>query len=186
MIRINLLPVRLAKEKENIQKQLSVYVLSTVFTLAVMSYFAIAIANQVTSLAAELQVIQSDTKNYDKIVNQLEKEKKQKEKIQEKLGLIQALQKAKSGPVHILDTVCSSLPDKKLWLNAMTQDQKGMTLKGVAMDNETVAQYMRNLSRCPYLTSVDLQNAEQQVVSDKKLMQFVLICQIKSNQVESK
>lgn len=186
MIRINLLPVRLARKKENAKKQLSVYVLSILFTVLVMSYLGISFSGRVTSLAAELQKVQNDTNKYTKIVRELEQEKKQKEKIQEKLGLIKLLQNAKTGPVHLLDEICANLPAKKLSLNAMKQDDKGLNLKGIALDNETVAQYMKNLSHSPYLTNVELVNSEQLVVNGKKLMQFSVNCQMKAPQTGGK
>ena len=41
MIRINLFPFRAARIKENIRRQVTIYLLSTVFLILAMSYFTI-------------------------------------------------------------------------------------------------------------------------------------------------
>ncbi len=180
MIKINLLPVRLARKKENAQRQLSVYVLSVLFLVLVMSYVAISFSDRAKSLSAELDETRTETTKYQKTVQEMDQQKKRKEFIQEKLALINQLQLTKSGPVHILDDISAKLPPRKLWLTTLRQDQKGMFLTGMALDNESIAQYMRNLSTSPYFVAIDLINSAQTIENEKKLMQFAINCQMKA------
>ncbi|RLB32469.1 MAG: pilus assembly protein PilN, partial [Deltaproteobacteria bacterium] len=47
MIRINLLPFRAARKKENIKRQISIFVLTTLFAFAAMGYVYIQLESEV-------------------------------------------------------------------------------------------------------------------------------------------
>ncbi len=176
MIKINLLPVRLARKKENIRKQLSVYLLSLLFTILIMTYWCISSSYQIRSLTGEVKEVQGEINKYNKMVQEIEKQRKQKDLIQKKLLVLDQLQRSKTGPVHILDEISINLPEKKVWLKSVKQDGKGLMLEGIALDNETIAIYMKGLAASPYFTSVDLVNSAQETVKGIKLMQFTITC----------
>jgi type IV pilus assembly protein PilN len=50
MIRINLLPFRAARKKENIRRQISIYVLSVAFLFIVMIYFFLQLNSTLNGL----------------------------------------------------------------------------------------------------------------------------------------
>ena len=50
MIKINLFPFRAARIKENIRRQVTVYLLSVIFLIAVMSYYFLDLNSKVKSL----------------------------------------------------------------------------------------------------------------------------------------
>lgn len=180
MIRINLLPVRLARKKENIRKQLSIYLLSVLFVILVVAYLRGSLAQQVKALTSETEQVQNETKKYNQIVRQIEEQKRQRDLLQKKLEVLDQLEKGKAGPVHLLDEICARLPGAKVWLKSLKQDEKRLLLEGIALDNETIAAYMRNLSASPCFASVDLINSAQEMVQGVKLMQFTIACETKA------
>lgn len=186
MIKINLLPVRLARKKENIRSQLSVYFLSVLFTLLVMTYLVSSFSSHVKSLAEDTRRVQEEISRYNKLVQEMEKEKQQKDLLQKKLGVLDKLQEENTGPVHILDEISKNIPEKRLYLKAVKQDGKTILLEGIAMDNETIASYMRSLAASPYFAGVDLINSAQEMVSGVKLMQFTIAGETRMPQVEHK
>ncbi|MEW5949455.1 MAG: PilN domain-containing protein [Thermodesulfobacteriota bacterium] len=179
MIKINLLPVRLAKKKENIRKQLSVCLLSVFFIVLAMAYLGISFSYQIKSLTDDIGQVRNEIGEYSKVVQGLEEQKKQKDLIQKKLDVLGRLQRNKTGPVHMLDEISTNLPEKRLWLKAVKQTENKLLLEGVAMDNATIALYMKNLAASPYFTNVDLINSAQETVNSVKLMQFSITCEIK-------
>ncbi|MFH1148763.1 MAG: PilN domain-containing protein [Pseudomonadota bacterium] len=183
MIRINLLPVRLAKKKENAYRQLSVFFLSILFIASVGGYVWFHLVEQAVALGKELEVVRSDTTRYNNLVKEMADQKKEKELTQEKLNLINQLKITKSGPVRTLDEICTRLPKNRLWLDTVKQDAKGLFIKGMAIDNITIAEYMKNLAGSPYFSNIDLINSEQKVIKDTKLMEFILMCQTKAPDV---
>ncbi|MEW6328039.1 MAG: PilN domain-containing protein [Thermodesulfobacteriota bacterium] len=186
MIKINLLPVRLAKKKENIRKQLSVCLLSVFFIVLVMAYLGISFSYKIKSLTADIGQVRNEIGEYNKVVQGLEEQKKQKDLIQKKLDVLGRLQRNKTGPVHMLDEISTNLPEKRLWLKAIKQTENKLLLEGVALDNATIALYMKSLAASPYFTNVDLINSAQETVSSVKLMQFSITCEIKGLQPENK
>ena len=55
MIRINLLPFRAARKKENIRRQVSIVLLSLFLVILLMVYFNISLKNQIKALDAEVK-----------------------------------------------------------------------------------------------------------------------------------
>ncbi|MDD5450496.1 MAG: PilN domain-containing protein [Desulfovibrionales bacterium] len=184
MIKINLLPVRLAKKKENIRKQLSVCLLSVFFIVLAMAYLGISFSYQIKSLTADIGEARNEIGEYNKVVQGLEEQKKQKDLIQKKLDVLGRLQRNKTGPVHMLDEISTNVPEKRLWLKAVKQTENKLLLEGVAMDNGTIALYMKSLAASPYFTNVDLINSAQETVNSVKLMQFSITCEIRGASVE--
>lgn len=180
MIRINLLPVRLAKKKENTYRQLSIYILSILFVASVGGYLWFHLSEQAAALAKDLETVRSETSRYNKLVKEMADQKKEKELTQEKLDLINRLKITKTGPIHVLDDICTRLPKSRLWLDTVKQDEKGLFIKGIAIDNITIAEYMKELAGSPYFSNIDLINSEQKVIKDTKLMEFTFVCQTKA------
>lgn len=186
MIKINLLPIRLAKKKENIRKQLSVCLLSVFFIVLVMAYLGISFSYQIKSLTDDIRQVRNDIGTYNKVVQGLEEQKKQKDLIQKKLDVLVRLQKDKTGPVHMLDEISAKLPERRLWFKAIKQTENKLLMEGVALDNATIALYMKSLAASPYFTNVDLINSAQETFKDVKLMRFSITCEIRGLQPENK
>lgn len=178
MIRINLLPFRAARKKENIKRQISIYVLTTVLLLVGVGYTFLDLNSELTKLKDDEKKIKAELATYEKTVKQINQLEKKIKEIKAKLTVIKRLEKGKTGPVHLLDEVAKAVPKEKLWLNSFRESGGNLQLSGTAMDNETVALFMTNLGKSEYITSVDLQNARLRNVKDQKLRvsDFVLTC----------
>lgn len=178
MIRINLLPFRAARKKENIKRQISIYVLTTMLLLVGMGYTFLDFNSELTKLKDEEKKIKAELATYEKTVKQINQLEKKIKEIKAKLTVIKRLEKGKTGPVHLLDEVAKAVPKEKLWLNSYRESKGNLQLSGTAMDNETVALFMTNLGKSEYITSVDLQNARLRNIKDLKVRvsDFVLKC----------
>ena len=92
MIRINLLPFRAARKKENIRRQVTIFALCVLFLLTVMTYYTIQLNITLSSLKQEEERIQADLKTYEQTIKKIgELEKKIKE-ITAKLDVIKELE----------------------------------------------------------------------------------------------
>jgi type IV pilus assembly protein PilN len=169
MIRINLLPFRAARKKENIRRQLMVYGLSVVLIFCIMGYTFFYLSSTLSSLKEDQKRIQDELKGYEQTIKRIgELEKKIKE-IRAKLEVIRELENNKTGPVHLLDEISMAVPRDKLWLNSMKESKGSLTLTGTAMDNETIALFMTNLEKSEYISGVDLQSAKLRNIPEYKL-----------------
>ena len=157
MIRINLLPFRAARKRENIRKQVTVSSLIVVFFILLMVYFFIQKSSELSSIKQEEQEKRSELATYQKTLNEIKKLEKQIKEIETKLDVIRELEKGKTGPVKLLDEIAEAVPRDKLWLKTFDENQGSLRLTGTAMDNETVALFMDNLENSEHIVSVELQ-----------------------------
>jgi len=178
MIRINLLPFRAARKKENIRRQITVFGLCIVFLLCVMAYHAIDLNFNLSKLKQEEQRIQEELKTYEATIRKIAELEKKIKEIRAKLDVIKGLEKNKTGPVRLLDEIATAVPKEKLWLTALKESGGSLRLEGTAMDNETVALFMTNLAQAEHITSVDLQSVRLRYIPTYKLRvsDFVLDC----------
>jgi type IV pilus assembly protein PilN len=178
MIRINLLPFRAARKKENVRRQLMVYGLSVVLLLSIMGYTFFYLTSTLSGLKEDEKRIQDELKTYEQTIKRIAELEKKIKEIRAKLEVIKELEKNKTGPVHLLDELALAVPKEKLWLSSMKETKGSLTLTGTAMDNETVALFMTNLEQSEYISGVDLQSAKLREIKEYKLnvSDFVLDC----------
>ncbi|MEJ2726184.1 MAG: PilN domain-containing protein [Deltaproteobacteria bacterium] len=178
MIRINLLPFRAARKKENIRRQVTIYLLSTVFVVLVLAYYAVQLNSKLNRLKNEEVRLQSELKTYEATIRKINDLEKKIKEIRAKLAVIKELEKSKTGPVHLLDEIAMAVPKEKLWLTSLKESGGSLKLTGTAMDNETVALFMTNLEKSDYIGTVELQSARLRYLPTYKLRvsDFVLDC----------
>ena len=178
MIRINLLPFRAARKKENIKRQITVFILVVVLFLVGMAYTFLQLNNKISSLKAEEKDIQTRLAKLKDDIKEIAEYEKKIAEITAKLEVIKRLEKNKTGPVHLLEEISLAVPKDKLWLKSFQERKGKLTLEGTAMDNETVALFMTNLVESEYISTVDLQSAKLRTIPDHKLRvsDFILEC----------
>lgn len=169
MIRINLLPFRAARKKENIRRQLMIYGLSVLLLFCVMGYTFFYLTSTLSGLKEDQKRIEDELKTYEKTIKSIAELEKKIKEIRAKLEVIRELEKNKTGPVHLLDEIAMAVPKEKLWLSSMKENKGSLTLTGTAMDNETIALFMTNLESSEYISAVDLQSAKLRTIPEYKL-----------------
>lgn len=169
MIRINLLPFRAARKKENIRRQLTIFALTVVFALVVMAYYFMKLSSTLSDREKEEQQIKVELAGYKKTIERINNLEKKIAEIRKKLDVIKDLEKKKTGPVLLLDQIAVAVPKEKLWLTSFVEKKGKLTLNGTAMDNETVAVFMTNLENAELITAVDLKSTRLRSLPKYKL-----------------
>lgn len=169
MIRINLLPFRAARKKENIRRQLTIFALTVVFALVVMAYYFMKLSSTLSDRKKEEQQIKVELAGYKKTIERINNLEKKIAEIRKKLDVIKDLEKKKTGPVLLLDQIAVAVPKEKLWLTSFVEKKGKLTLNGTAMDNETVAVFMTNLENSELITAVDLKSTRLRSLPKYKL-----------------
>ena len=188
MIRINLLPFRAARKKENIRRQISIYVLSIVCLFLLMGFFFLNLNRKVTALNNDKTAKKKELATYAETTKKINELKKKIAEIRAKLDVIKDLESKKTGPVLLLDELSVAVPKEKLWLTSLDERKGILTLKGTAMDNDTVALFMTNLEKSEHILSVDLQSTKLKTLKQHKLsvIDFDLTCKIYSYKEKTK
>lgn len=175
MIRINLLPVRALKKKETTRQMLSVFFLSMGCVALVIFLFHLSLSSQLNKAETQINVYNEEIKQLKIDTKDVNKFKAEKEDLQRRLNIIYTLQRAKTGPVRVLDDLATSLPGR-LWLTSLKEKDGKMELKGLALDNPTIANFMINLEKSGVIKNVELIISQQLERKDVKLKEFTLTC----------
>jgi type IV pilus assembly protein PilN len=177
MIRINLLPVRALKKKESTRQMFSILFLSVGLLIVVIAFFHFSLSRQLSLLDARIVKYNEDIRRLKVDTRDVNKFKAEKEDLQRRLNIIYNLQRAKTGPVRVLDELSISIPGK-LWLTSLKEKDGRMELKGLAMDNPTIAQFMTNLEKSGAIKNVELVVSQQMERKDITLKEFTLTCEV--------
>lgn len=179
MIKINLLPYREKEKKENLQQQIVIIsgslVLFLLIILAVHLYFIM----NVSGLEDKIRGAEARLVFLDKKVGDIERFKKDKRELEQKLGVINSLETDRLFPVRMLDELNMLVPAKEAWLEKITQTKQELRIEGIARDNGVVARFMKDLEKAEFIRSVELVVAKEKEVVGVKLQQFILACVIK-------
>ena len=188
MIRINLLPFRAARKKENIRRQISVFALSVVFLALLMGFVFLNLSRTLAALETDMSSKKKELATYAETTKKIELLKKKIAEVRAKLNVIKELESKKTGPVLLLDELSMAVPKEKLWLTDLNEKRGILTLKGTAMDNDTVALFMTNLENATHIVSVDLQTAKLKSLPKYKLnvVNFVLTCKTYAHKEKTK
>lgn len=178
MIKINLLPFRAARKRENVRHQVSVYLLGMLFLFCLMGYLHVSLGSQLARLNATEESLQKELKTYEAITREIAKIKKDTKDLNVKLSVIENLEKQRVGPVLLLAEIARAVPLDRLWLNSVLETGGRLTLQGTAMDNHTVALFMTQLEKASYINSVDLDRTTLKFFQEqkRKASNFVLTC----------
>ena len=178
MIRINLLPVRVAKKKESVRQQISIFFLSVagVFVLAIGIY-SLTLA-KISAANDEIGKSEQEIKRLKEKIGQIDNIKKFQTKVKKKLDILNQLRRDKSGPGIRLAKLSDAVPDK-LWLTKYTENGGNVSLGGVAYNEELIADFMRNLQASGEFFNVELGVSEQTDLRDIKLKRFEITCSLK-------
>ncbi len=182
MIRINLLPFRSNRKKENIRRQLSIFVLSLI--LAVVAIFGgnFFLGSQIDDLGRRITTTQAELEKYEKINKEIEEIKKKLDNLNKKLAVIRDLEANRYEPVRLLDTLSQVMIDKRMWYTALDMKAELVNISGIAMDDKTVADFMLRLEGSGLFSAVNLKTLKQVEVQKTTVKSFEIACHKKKVQ----
>jgi type IV pilus assembly protein PilN len=182
MIRINLLPFRVRIRKENVRQFISVYLLSVVLVLVSICFLWIRQNNQISVLDSRLKELTREADSFARYEKILQELMRKKEIIETKRRVIHDLQKDRDKLARILALMSISLPAERVWFEKLLQSGNSITVEGIALSNETIAEFMRNLEVSPYVVrgSINLVHSRLTAMGGMKLREFRLTCSLLS------
>jgi type IV pilus assembly protein PilN len=135
-------------------------------------------AQKITRLETEISALNQKKESYTPTLNKIAQLKKDRDELARKTEIINKLKTDSSLTVRVLDEVANRIDKQRMWLEALQQQNTTLTLSGVALDNQTIAQFMDNLKASPFVQDVTLAGSSQKVVSGRNLKSFELNCTV--------
>jgi len=168
MIRINLLPYRAARKKENIRFQLNVFVGSVVFAFLAIFWYNTMLSGSISDLNANIKSTKEQVAKYQAINKEIEEIKKTLSTIEKKIEVITSLERDRKAPVQNLDNIYQLLVEKRMWYTHIEERGNTFKVSGVAIDNQTVADYMTRIEKSERFQNVRLLTSKQYKMQDKE------------------
>lgn len=155
MIRVNLLPVKQIKAEVSRRRDLIIggtaLGLAALIILGAYLYQAYRISklkNEIATARGEIKALDVKVKEYGEL------QKKVKE-FESKHKIIEDLTQRKTGPVHVMESLSAATPPT-LWLTEFKETGGKLVITGLAVDNQTVADFLKALATFHYFRDVEL------------------------------
>jgi type IV pilus assembly protein PilN len=176
MIRINLLPYRAARSKENVRKQVSVFSLSFILLIILLVLFNGYLSSKKENLTNTLDQLKKEVAIYEAKAKQVEEIKKKLDTLNKQIKVVNQLKAYRDKPPILLSKITEMIVPGRMQLTRLTSDNGSLSLEGMSLDNETIAVFMLRLERSGLFTAVSLASSMQVNQYDVNMKQFVVIC----------
>jgi type IV pilus assembly protein PilN len=159
MIEINLLPVREARRKADLRQQALLLVGTLIGSVALSGAVHAWMVARTVAARSQLKSLEKEIGKYATQLEQVEQFRAKKSEIEQKLAVIDRLDRSRSGPVHVLDELAIHTPER-VWLTKVRSSGANLSIEGISLDNELVALFLTALNESPYFDAVELQETE--------------------------
>lgn len=160
MIRINLLPVKELTAEVGRRQELLVAGLSLSLTIALAVGLYLFQSFRLYGLGAEADGLKKEIETMNVQLKEVGDLRQKVKALEEKIQVIDDLTKKKVGPVKIMESLSLATPSR-LWLTEFRESGGSLTITGLAVDNQTVAEFLKSLSTFAYFANVDLVETTQ-------------------------
>jgi type IV pilus assembly protein PilN len=160
MIRINLLSQKEAQLAAGRRRQVSIALLSATLALLVMVVPYVLQGLEMSRLQTEIDDLSAEVAKLNQQAREVRDLERRRAELKAKLEVIDQLKAKRVGPARMLADLSGATPEK-LWLIDFTDVGSVATVTGMALDNQTIATFMRQLQDSKYFYEVDLVETSQ-------------------------
>ena len=128
MIKINLLPYHEKEKKENLARQVFMIAGTFVIFILCLVWVQVWMYSSVKDLEGQIGDSETTITVLNKKIGDLERFKRDKEDLEQKLSVIKTLEENRLAPVKTLDDLAMLVPLKNIWLINITQKNNLLNL----------------------------------------------------------
>ncbi|SDP39935.1 PilN domain-containing protein [Desulforhopalus singaporensis] len=178
MLKINLLPIKQIKKRAKARKQFLGMILLFLMVCGLLAGTGYLQARKISSIRTQIAALNAEKNSYASTLKKIEQLKKDKQELERRTQVINKLKTDSSLTVRVIDEVANRIDNERMWLTSFQQQGGSLSLAGVALDNQTIAQFMDNLKESPFVRDVSLANSSLKNVSGRNLKSFSLSCAV--------
>jgi len=178
MIEINLLPHREAKRAADLRQTFGILVLGVVLEVALIYMVHNDVKAAQSLVSQQVRQLEADIERYKPQERQVAAFKEKRGQLESKLDVIKGLDRARSGPVRLLDELANRTPER-LWLTHLQTRGVTITVEGESLDNGLVADFLRSMNSSRHFINVDLDRTTRGAeVDGVKLVNFLITAEL--------
>ncbi len=144
-----------------------ILLLALAIGLAITGVWWYMLQSTVTELEGVKAEKTAERNELQKYIDKVEELERKRSELKAKIDTIRQLKENQKGPVRILDEISRTMPDL-VWLTGLDLKENHVTLNGMALDENAVANYVDNLDASPFFsepTVVTIQRSQKDAFS---------------------
>ncbi|HTX16971.1 MAG TPA: PilN domain-containing protein [Candidatus Baltobacteraceae bacterium] len=167
MIRINLLgQARPKATKQTVPLEATVQILLFAAAVAVAAVVLVVVYvsqnRQLDAAKARIRDLQAEKASLQQIKTDVDRFESQKAVLQQRIDVIETLQKNRTGAQDLLQMVANTVVRvDALWLTSITRNGDSLEIEGEAGSINSVANFITELKRSGYFTNVEIKDAKE-------------------------
>jgi type IV pilus assembly protein PilN len=148
-----------------------------------------ALSKASKDIDGRIGIAQQETARLKTVIDQVQQFEQRRAQLQQRLGLIDQLRKAQTGPVHILDQVSRALP-ARVWLTELKQTENAneILIEGRCTSVTGLPDFAANLEASGFFKkSVDIVSSQTEVTPTTPggIVKFVIKAQVQGPAAQS-
>jgi type IV pilus assembly protein PilN len=177
MIRINLLAVERPRSKKvrifippahRVTIAASMILIATVLGIG---WWFLSLRQQSMQIDRDIITAEAEAAKLRSVLAQVQKFEARKAQLTQRVTLIEQLRRGQSAPVHVLDEISKSMPDR-LWLTEVRQVGSDFTINGFAVSLPSLSDFVANLEGTKWFER-PVEILDSQVMTDPKVGDLV-------------
>jgi type IV pilus assembly protein PilN len=141
-----------------------------------MFYLNTVLKKKISNLNASIESTKTQIEKYKKINREIARIIKNLDILKKKMVVIGNLELERTRPVHLLEILTKVVIPKRMWLTDLISKHNLVSIKGNALDNKTIADFMIRLETTQLFTEVNLRSIRHKVVQGRSIKQFEINC----------
>ncbi len=178
MLRINLLPIRQLQKRAKATNQIVSVCIALGCILLILAAVGLFKVKEINATNESIAALKAEEQSFAETLKNIETLKNNTAELERRIDVINTLRTDSSLTVHVLDEITKRIDFDRVWLTSLNQQGNNLSLDGVALDNETIAQFMDALKSSPYIDTVALGQSTLRGISGNNLKSFQLTCTV--------
>ena len=180
MIRINLLgQARPKAARRAVPLEATLQILMLVLALILGGGFLYmdcwGTSKKIDTVQKHIDQLKLEKARLEQIKLQVDAFEKQKELLQQRISVIEALQANRTGGQELLDAVANTVSrTETVWLTSLSRKGNSLTINGTAGSINAVAEYLTQLRRSGYFQTVEIKETKQNDDPNVQLFEFTV------------
>lgn len=129
-------------------------------------YYNLLLSGQIDELNGKISATRIALAAKKQQAAEVDRITKELEILKKKTEVIVNLALDRKEAVVLVDTMTRMVIDKRMWYTSLKSESGRVDVRGIALDNQTVADFMTRLEESPHFTDVRLQSTRRQAIGD--------------------
>lgn len=193
MIRINLLGTPKPKSKRSrlavaapaieigeVGSPMVKVLVAIMLAISVNGFYWYHLDHQAQDIAAKMKVAEQQNRELAGVKAKYLERQKQADNYKHRVDVIDQLRKNQTGPVNLLNTIGETVnTTEAVWLNSMRTQGANISIQGMALSADAVANLITNLQKTGYFKNIEIKETFQdESMKDMQAFSFELTCEI--------